>query len=294
MDECTEPDLDMWLAIIGAGRILSQGPGTYHKIGCLPLREFWNEQAGSSSIYVLAGFEHPGTRLKVSVSPDKAPNWIPVSRPKNLNLWEAHAALEPGQHFVSFKIGDGICYTVASQTLVNRCTLITLTQDANRQPQLVQYLLPVGVLTGYLPDLIQHMLSGRNQLDDVRKITRLHQAFRSRRDVFDIVRDVDLQVLLYCKWGNPVGSSLAAYELMRRGVFGAMEEVSRNMQHFFPELPDTVAITNLGTAIGRHPPTGVPLFLDGLRAFSDLNDWLPFPSSNLDYSRSWTTWRAVV
>ena len=71
-------DLDVWLAILGGGRILSQHVGDYSKIGPLPLHDFNNEAPGASPVYVLAGLpEEP--LLEVSVSDTVAAAWQPAA-----------------------------------------------------------------------------------------------------------------------------------------------------------------------------------------------------------------------
>ena len=60
-----DPDLDLWLALAGAGRILFGSSGTdLQKLRGLPLHDFSGEKAGSSAIYVLAGLENPQTRSR--------------------------------------------------------------------------------------------------------------------------------------------------------------------------------------------------------------------------------------
>ena len=292
--ERTEPDLAMWLAVIGAGRILSRNEGTYYKLGQLPLREFWNDTPTTASFYVLAGFEDPATRVEISISEGVSPHWIDPRRPGDLDLHEAYAERPPGQHFVTVRINEGMSYTFASFTMPNRCTFITLVQGPDRQPQFIQYLLPVGALSEHLHPAVQDRIDERNSLDDVRQFTRMFRSYRARQDVFATLSSLSLNDFLYHKWGNPIASSLAAYELMRRGEMRHMAQVSSNMREFFPELPDSWAIDGLASGSGPVALPGMPLFLDGLRAVQDYDGLSPFPSSHLDHSRPWTTWRGVI
>ena len=46
-----------------------------------------------------------------------------------------------------------------------------------------------------------------------------------------------LNELLFAKWLDPIASSMAAYELVRRGRKNQMADVVSNMKRFFPDLP---------------------------------------------------------
>ena len=102
-----------------------------------------------------------------------------------------------------------------------------------------------------------------------------------------------LEEMLYAKWVDPIASSLAAYELLRRNQRDHLPEVVRNMKRFFTEFPDTTSLAKLsGEPVAG--PRGIPLFFDGLRAFPDYPDWLPLPAGRLDFNSPWTAWWAVV
>jgi hypothetical protein len=70
-----DPDLDLWLALMGGGRILGS-MGDYSKLSQLPLHDFSGEIAGASPIYVLAGLEAPHSKLRVGLSKNAKPAWI--------------------------------------------------------------------------------------------------------------------------------------------------------------------------------------------------------------------------
>ena len=102
-----------------------------------------------------------------------------------------------------------------------------------------------------------------------------------------------MQGLIRAKWLDPIASSLAAYEFVRRGKKQVIAEVVSNMQLCFPDVPDTWALAKInGDLVDR--PRGVPLFSDGLRAFPNFADWLPLPAGHLDFTSAWTAWRAAV
>ena len=76
----TDPDLDLWLTLIGAGRIL--GPrGDYSKLGAFPLHDFLNEQPGAAPIYILAGLENTAALLEIGVSRSADVTWTPATQP---------------------------------------------------------------------------------------------------------------------------------------------------------------------------------------------------------------------
>ena len=144
-------------------------------------------------------------------------------------------------------------------------------------------------LVGELDTTVAIRLEYRNQLLDVEHLARLMRAFRNCRDISKEVSDAELAELLYAKWLDPISTAMAAYELIRRGRMELMDEVVRNMSAFFPDLPDTPALTALRSGKpGDY--IGAPLFLDGLRAFADIRNKLPLPEAKLDYNSPWTAW----
>jgi hypothetical protein len=290
--EVTDPDLDLWLALVGASRIL--GPtGDYSKLVQFPLHEFGGEQANASPIYMLAGFEDPKVRLQVGVSKNANLSWSSATQPPNMpGILEAFFSTLPGVHLVSFRIDDQAPYTVTTLASPNRGMLITFTVDDDGQPRISQFLLPFGHLLDELPNAVRRRIVHRNHLQDVRFIAQASRAFRKRRDLRKAVSYEELMELLYAKWLDPIASSLAAYEFLRRGQPGKIVEVVRNMKRYFPDLPDSAALAKLSGKRALQPKD-VPLFFDGLRAFPN-EDWLPLPASHLDFTSPWTAWRAAV
>lgn len=289
----TDPDLDLWLALVGGGRIL--GPlGEYSKLAGFPLHDFSNETPGAAPIYVLAGLENPAAVLEVGVSRTDDVAWTGAVQPNAMpGIREAYFSCQAGWRLVSFRIDGGAPYTVASLASPNRAMLVTLTLDSEDNIRISQYLLPLGHLVHNLPPLVEQRLRGRNQLLDVKFLAQASRAFRKRRDLSKEVPMEQLSELLYAKWLDPIASSLAAYECIRRNRKDEMREVVDNMTAYFNDLPDTAAIARLmGRDVTR--PEGPPLFLDGLRAFPDHPTWLPLPAQHLDYASPWTAWRAAV
>jgi hypothetical protein len=289
----TDTDLDLWLALLGGGRILGT-KGGYSKIAQFPLHNFSDEANEATPIYVLAGFEDPATRLEVGLSRDADVAWSDAVEPRDMaGIREAYFLARPGAQLVSFRVADHPPYTVASLASANRAMLITLTLDDEGNPRLCQYLLPLGHLLDNLPSEVKAQLQGRNHLSDVRFIAQASRVFRKRRDLGKQLAEKQLAELLYAKWLDPIASSLAAYERLRRGKKKEMEIVVDNMKRFFPDIPDTMALAKL-SGDANAAPNGVPLFLDGLRAFPDYTAWLPLPAGHLDFASPWTAWRAAV
>jgi len=293
-----DPDLGLWLAILGAGRIVGSG-GMYRKIRPLPLQEFSGEPAGASPIYVLAGFDDRATPLSASLGRARARRtWTVAEEPPGMpGIKQAVLRPQPGQCFVTFQLGNQPAYTLASFASPNRCTLIVVTTDEDGQPRVAQYLLPFSHLEQHLAVEVQTSLKYRRQertpLRDVQLLTQLYRAFRKRRNIGMEFSAKQLDDLLYAKWLEPIGASLAAYELIRRGKTTLIPTAAANMKQYFAELPDTSAIARFAGESAQQP-NGVPLFLDGVRAFGSDRGWLPFDPGLLDYIGPWTAWRGAV
>lgn len=286
----TDPDLDLWLALLGGGRIIGSR-GDYSKLSQFPLRDFQNEPPGAAPIYIIAGFEDPAMPLSFAVGEFA---WQRATRPQNMpGILEGYHGAEAGPQFLTFAIGRDPTYTIATAALPNRATLITLTLEENGRPRITQFMLPIGHLIDQLPSKVAGRVRDRNHLKDVRFIAQASRAFRKRRDLSKAIRSNELQELLYAKWLDPIGSSLAAYELIRRGTTDSLAEVVANMTRFFPELPDTWALTRLNGDMNVQP-RGAPLFLDGLRAFPQYGELLPFSAGHLDFTSTWTMGRGAV
>ncbi len=289
----SDPDLDLWLALVGGARILGSS-GDDSKHAHLPLHDFSPEPAGASPTYILAGLEDASTRLEVSVSRGANADWQVATEPRDMaGIRQAYVSSPRGPLLVSLRVDGGAAYTLASHAIENRATLITVTLDGEGRFRLAQYLFPMGHLVDQLPTEVRDQMSWRNQMQDLRFLAQASRAFRKRRKLeMDVTRG-QLKELLYAKWLDPIGSALACYELLRRGEGSMIEYAVENMLRFFPDLPDTPALARL---LGKatETPSGPPIFSDGLRAFEDVNRWLPLPASHLDFSSPWTAWRAAI
>jgi len=204
-----------------------------------------------------------------------------------------HVPTGPGPKLVGFRLPDHPTWTVASLTTPNRATLITLTLDEG-VAHISQYLLPIGHLVTELPGELRQFVQSRiNPLDDVRALAMAGRAFRRRGDIGREVTASAIEELFYAKWVDPIGSAFAAYQALRRGATDTVQYVARNMLRFFPELPDSAALATLA-GLPALRPAGVPLFLDGLRAYPDYASWLPLPAGLLDFTSPWTAWRGAL
>ena len=135
--------------------------------------------------------------------------------------------------------------------------------------------------------------SRSNPLQDVRNLAAAGRAFRRRRNIGTELAPALLDELFFAKWIDPIGSALAAYQALRQGARDKVGYVAQNMLTAFPELPDSHALATLAGLPGA-APQGLPLFLDGLRAYPDDSAVLPFPERLLDMEGPWTSWRRAV
>jgi Caspase domain len=297
----TDPDLGIWLAILGGARVMQGDSGftDYTKIKPLPLAEFSAEHPGSSPIYLLAGVPYSDLNLDFGLSTAGGESqWVKTRQADGMRgLREAVVHPPAGQYFLTFAVGNQPTYTIASFASPNRCTLIVLTLDEDGSAIIGQYLLPLGSLLGYLNPKVQERMQDRwrykSPLEDVRTLALLSRAFRRRRRIEREFGNDKLGELLYAKWLDPIGASLATYESVRRGEKQYLAEVAQNMELFFPDLPDTMAIRRLAGHLEQRP-RGVPLFADGLRAFGPDKSWLPYEPASLDWSGQWTAWRSIL
>lgn len=289
-----DPDLNIWLALVGGGRIMS-GTAQWHyeQIDRLPLQNFSQEAAGSSPVYVLAGLEDADANLDVAVSNYQMPvMWSGATQPDGMpGLKEAVFRGYRGPILVSMRINGDASHTIASATFPNRATLIVVTLDEFGALVLSQYLLPIGNMVRNMPPFVSQIVEGRNQLADLKMLAEAERAFRNRRNMHGGVPAGFLEDVLSAKWIDPIAAAMVGYEFIRRRQSEDLPIVVRNMMTYFSDLPDSAALAHLTGSDLAGPMQGVPLFLDGLRAYGDGR--LPLPASALDYNSPWTAWRAV-
>ncbi len=324
----TDQDPALWLAILGASRI-TQRPhdaSDFYKLRDLSLATFTDVPPGRSALYVLTGLEDDVGPLQAGLSIFQKPAeiaWRPITPVPGFHHLSHHAeTLTPGTQLISLAFGKVSVMTFATAFLPNRATLITVTQDRHGSIQLHQMLLPLGHLEEQLPARVRHSaFSDGSRLRSVKFIVQSQRAFRRRQedDPANKISASELEELLYGKWLDPVMAALASYELLRRGRFDHLLEVADNMQTFFPEMPDSAALSRLLASnkaliqqtaarspsdlerLGRIQAAaalerrGWPLFQDGLAAFeANVENSLPLPAARLDYQNMWTLWRGAV
>ena len=216
-----DPDIDLWLALAGAGRIFLGGSGDdYVKLARLPLLDFRRLLKGASPIYVVAASSREIEHLQFAISDDSAVQWQDVRSPAGMpGIYEIRFDALPAPHLLSFRVNGGVPYTIATCASRNRAMLVTVSFDHRAAPTISQYLLPIGHLARHLPeyDRIAQRRREKAPLADVRFLAEATRSFRRRRTVFDASNDKAMREVLYAKWLDPITSALVSYELIRRG-----------------------------------------------------------------------------
>lgn len=296
-----DDDLGLWLAILGASRIVDD-PNSFSKLQNLPLASFEDLQPGSSTIYVLAGRD--GLKdLRIAVQSPLEEGFLePIDWRETQEVKEGfagfrHARIDhkPGPVFLSLAADQEIPLTVSSYCLPNRASLVIAASGADAEDtrlRIQQYLLPFHHLIKDLDPEVQGRLHS-NPLRMVKLIALAQRQFARKRDVASRFDLNEWEALLYGKWLDPIMAILASYELVRRGRLELMDTVIGNLRQFFAGLPDTEALARLSRQSFERPAS-VPLVLDGLLALEDYAELLPFPESKLDFTGPWTAWRGAV
>lgn len=296
-----DPDPQLWLAVLGAGKILGTN-GRYKKLTSFPLRDFSSMAAGESAVYVLAGFEDRNKQLQVRADWAGENEWKTPESPEGMPSLRQLLLKPTGKNgLVSFRIRDLEPVSIASAVLPNRVTLLVLTLDKTGAPVFDQFLLPLGHLIPAMDPEVQRLLETRNLLADVKLVSQASRAFRDRKELWDEFPSDQLDALLSAKWLDPMGACLAAYEKLRLRDTGLLEEAAHNLLRFFPELPDSAAIARMtgdflkeespGRQIAGPPPLhGIPLFFNGWMAVRNSMPKETWPKGDLDYSASLATW----
>jgi len=282
----TDQGLDLWLAVIGAARVLLSDQDDFSKLGPLPLASFDQIAVGACPLYLLAGLED-GAPLAAGVDGPLAP--LP-SHPTIPGLHELVVPdLGAGVHLLGVRTGPGGPLSLPVAGLPNRATLVTAWRDERGAVRFGHFVLPIPHLAGQLP--YGHMLGDDPPLRIVRRLVELQRQFAAGRELTEVIEDDELRSLLYVKWFEPVSTLLAAYELARRGKGDQLREAMHNFRNYFGEFPDVEAIARRA---GQRwsMPNQPPLVLDGLLALDRLPRLLPLPPEDLLYEGPWTLWRS--
>jgi len=294
LGDTTDQGLDLWLAIVGASRIVGrystpQGVGDYSKLFKLPLQAFDQQRAGTASVYVLAGFDRPDTRLSIGIGKSHQTPAVPVTaHPRFPGLFEVVLRdAEAGHHFISIGLGDGVPVTIGTCALPDRVALVTVTASERGGIRVQQFILPLAHLENRQP---LGMPPVSERLRAVRRMVQTQRAFAAGEELRGLLTPSELDEILYLKWMEPLVAVLAAYELIRRGNLGPLSGAVGNLRGFYGAIPDVQALARLAGQPWTMPD-GPPLVLEGFMALDLMKDRHPELASTADFRGPWSAWR---
>ena len=294
--------LDLWLALMGAARIVGAGDD-FSKLGPLPLARFETLGAGRTAIYVLAGFDQPDTTFRARITNDWREPPAPL-RPhrKFPGLYElVDLPADAGHRYLTVQVGDNVPVTIGVCALPQRGSLVTVSQTAPGHLQIQQFILPLRQFQQQLPQGGGLWRDGADRdLDEmgtplglVRRCVEVQRAFARAHDLRSVLTERALDFLLYFKWFEPVVALLAAYELIRRGELQVLPTVVANLRQHFGKLPDTEALARLA-GLDWTMPDAPPLVLEGLQALNLMSDATRVPPADAVVFRGpWAMWRGL-
>lgn len=294
--------LDLWLALIGAARVVGAGDD-FSKLGPLPLASFDVVGPAETSVYVLAGFDHPNVTFGAAVSNDWRAKPVPIAgHPAFPGLFElVDRPGSPGPRYLTVQVDRNAPLTLGVCALPKRGTLVTLSQSRSGALQIQQFILPLRQFRDQLPEGSGLWLAGSDpDLHDmsaplrlVRRCVEVQRAFARAEDLRGILTPKALDFLLYFKWFEPIVALLAAYELVRRGDVQSLPTVVQNLRQFFKGLPDTEALARLA-GLPWNMPAAPPLLLEGFQALNLMEEATNMPPGEaLMFHGPWTMWRAL-
>ena len=303
--------LDLWLALIGAARIVG-GQHDFSKLSPLPLESFYDVSEKESSFYVLAGFDEPETKLRAVVAEDWQAIPAPIERhPMFPGLFEfAVKPSAPGSFYVTVQIDSNASTTFPICLLPMRCTLVTLSRSHTESLRIQQFILPLKKFRDQLPrrgglaaglwlenkyDFPEEEQENvKTPLRIVRRCVEVQRAFARAQELEQVLTAPELQFLLYLKWFEPIIALMSAYELIRRGQPTSLPVVVKNLREFFHGLPDTEALAKLARADWKMP-SAPPLLLEGFQTLNLMaqRPGVP-PGDALVFRGPWTMWRGLA
>ena len=288
------PDLGLWLTVMAAAHIFN--PGEFSKLQVLPLANFDGVDAGQSAIYVISALPHQDTVIAAVNG-----KWRQLEAVPGLDhVLHLSVPAQPGPGFISVRLQGGETRTLTSWNLANRVTLIVLSEDDRGRLTVSQFMLPVRRLLGELSAPERGYLENNPVLQLVRTSYGFQQTFSRGRMLAppDKLERQRYDALLRAEWIDPVTSLVVCYDAIRRGEQPLLDSV-RNcllpaLRDYCMSIPDVSAIAEqLATGPASVPDTP-PLFTEGLFAYPDWIDHLPYPARKLDYGSVWTTWIGAV
>lgn len=306
--ETANPDLGLCVTLVAAARIMV--PGQFEKLRELPLAHFGDIAPGESATFVISAL-----RRYERVSVQAAGVWKTMERIAELEgVSQALFRCDAGPQLLSLQMDQSEVRTFVSWALPNRVTLVVLSETQEGRLMVWQFMLPVAHLFTRLPDQVREYLtdlpaapgsdsipiSAERALEIVRTMYSFQSVFSSGRRIAppeqEEIRRWD--ALLYAKWIDPVTSMIVCYDVIRRGDEQlrslVRSPVLSNLRRYYSGIPDVAAIAVQLDPGSATRPAGPPLFTEGVFAFPDWADHLPYPADRLDYGALWTTWRGVV
>lgn len=303
LDFTPDQGLDLWLALMGAARIVGS-KAEFSKLSPLPLARFDDLAPDASAVYVLAGFEKPTTTFRAVMSTDWRSTPQPIAGHERFTgLFEVTTRLDGAAYrYLTVQVDENAPITLGVSALPNRVTLVTLSHDSRGNLVCQQFVLPVKHLMATLPQQGGLGMLGFDEKDlheiaaplrVVRRCVDVQRTFARGSELSQVLTPRELEFLLYFKWFEPIVALMAAYELVRRGKTESLPTVVNNLRFFFQGLPDTEALASMA-GIAPATPVAPPLILEGFQALDLMpgRKDLP-PAEALIFRGPWTTWRSV-
>lgn len=300
-----DQDLGLWLALLGASRILGRKK-EFSKLDRVPLEyRFDDLPAGSSPLYVLAGIDGPLSDYAIGVG--KRPKWARMQAvPTVPGLFESFRPGKPGPLLVTFQAQGATPITLSTHALPNRATLLILTTDRRRGPlNVYQCLLPIRNLMGELPWQVRDRLAD-SPLNVTRLLVQVQRLFAQNDSIRDVAELQDAWTdLIYGKWLDPIASIIAGADLLRRGVLNPQSPLAQyrddlpvmigNFRKYFGRIPDVEALAKL-TGEAWTLPKAAPLLADSAAAFDqqEQRQLMPYPNDRRQFGTPWIMWADAV
>jgi hypothetical protein len=285
-----DQQLDLWLALIGAARIVRQADDDFSKLGPLPLETFGEVSPGASPFYLLAGLDDADTTLSAGLSPTAPVDRVEIeAHPSFPDLFEFRTDdLGPGPALVSVGLDDNVPLVFPTALLPDRVTLVTVCGTRKGGLRVEQFVLGIGEPADRLdPD---EQVPGP-PLRTIRELVDIQRRFLGSLPA-DAVAPAEIVQSPHLQSFEPISAVLATYDLLRQDDVDEARAAVAHLREAFPGLPDTEALAKLA-GLEWEPPTSTPLALDGLLSAGMLEDGLPLPAERLDFRGPWTTWYGV-
>jgi hypothetical protein len=291
-------DLSLWLAILGASRIVDD-PGAFQKLREMQLARFEDVPKNGSALYVLVGFERRASQVEIDVDGSDAVR--AAAAPRLDNVLHRRIDAERGPHLVTLAFGEphNARLTIATHCLPNRVTVLIVVRAVDGRWIVRQLMPPLYTHLQYLDPMV---LTSMNYLESrgfsplrLVELSMLAQTeFTRKRDIRVVVTKHDellWNILFYGKWLDPLMSLLAAYDVLRRSTApDDFATIVHNLRTYFPNIPDTEVVAKMA-GLPSSIPQGTPLFLDGALAMPDFApEELSGTRQVLDYRTPWTMW----